>query len=117
MHEYGIVQTLIQRATQEAAVRHATRVDRLTVSIGELSGVEPDLLVLAWETFREQAAILSAAELILETVPAKWVCPRCEAPIGEGTLLRCADCNQPGRLEQGDGLVLQRIEMEIPDVH
>ncbi len=40
MHEYSIVQALVERVDAEARARGATAVHRLSVSIGELSGVE-----------------------------------------------------------------------------
>ncbi|MBW1879903.1 MAG: hydrogenase maturation nickel metallochaperone HypA [Deltaproteobacteria bacterium] len=115
MHEYGIVQTLLDRVLLEADSRSAISVKRLHVRIGELAGVEPELLTWAWETFREHT-LCAEAVLEVETVPARWVCPGCGADIASGGLLRCPDCDMPARLEAGQEIILQRIEMEIPDV-
>jgi len=115
MHEYGIVQELIGAVTREARARHATSVGRLQVAIGELSGVEPELLVLAWQTFRERT-VCEGAELSLRKVPAVWRCPLCERDLEPGQRLQCPTCGAPARLHSGDDLVLERIEMEVPDV-
>ena len=115
MHEWGIVQTLLARVVQEADSRGAIAVRRLQVRIGELAGVEPELLAWAWETFRERT-VCAEAVLEVETVPARWVCPGCGADIVAGGLLQCPDCGLPARLESGQEIILQRIEMEIPDV-
>ena len=67
MHEYSIVASLIDRVQQEAAAYGNARVHRLHVQIGELSGVELDLLKTAFDTFRERT-ICESAELEIATV-------------------------------------------------
>jgi hydrogenase nickel insertion protein HypA len=113
MHEYSIVQALVERVAIEAASRRATAVHRLSVRIGELSGVEVDLLITAYQTFRERT-VCEAAELDVLTVPARWECPACHRAIGRGSLLRCPECAAPARLAAGDEIMLDRIEMEVP---
>ena len=113
MHEYSIVQALIERVNAEACARGATSVHRLTVRIGELSGVEVELLSTAYDTFR-QRTVCEGAELDLEIVPACWACPDCGGTIARGAVLTCPSCAMPARLVQGDEIVLDRIEMEVP---
>jgi hydrogenase nickel incorporation protein HypA/HybF len=115
VHEYAIVSDLMDRVRGEAEAHGAARVVRLSVRIGELSGVDPELLRVAWETFRERT-ICEGAPMALERVQAVWRCPRCETAIARGAVLRCAACNVPARLVQGDEIVLDRVEMEVPDV-
>lgn len=115
MHELSIVQALVERVEAEAARVGAQSVRRLEVSIGELSGVEPELLSRAWETFRE-ASICAGATMEIRHVAACWSCPRCEAVIGAGSLLRCPTCEVPARLSAGGDIMLERVEMEVPDV-
>jgi hydrogenase nickel incorporation protein HypA/HybF len=113
VHEYSIVQALLARVEQEARARHATSVHRLSVRIGELSGVEPQLLASAYEVFRERT-LCDGADLVIESVPARWVCSACEAAFAPGAILTCADCGAPARLAGGDEILLERIEMEVP---
>lgn len=112
MHEYSIVQALLERVEEEARAHRATAVHRLHVSIGELSGVEADLLATAWEILRDQT-ICGTAPLQIRPVPARWICSGCGAPIRPGEILRCRTCGQPARLAAGDEIVLERIEMEV----
>ncbi len=115
MHEYSIVQSLVNRVEAEAAARGATAVRALTVRIGELSGVEPVLLKTAFDTFVE-CSICAGAALTIIRVPVDWVCPRCERPIEQGAFLQCPECAVPATLRGGDEIILERIEMEVPDV-
>ncbi|HYZ90088.1 MAG TPA: hydrogenase maturation nickel metallochaperone HypA [Myxococcales bacterium] len=112
MHEYSIVQALVERAMVEARSRNAA-VRRIHVSVGELAGVDAALLRTAFETFRERTACADA-ELELRCMPARWECPRCGRAPQPGAALRCATCSCPARLVQGDELLLERIELEVP---
>ncbi len=113
MHEYSIVESLIERIEREAVSRKATRVVRVHVRLGELSGVEPGLLETAYETFRDRT-VCAGVPMVLERVAPEWRCVRCERALQNR--LRCDACGGPGKLTSGDEIVLQRIEMEIPDV-
>jgi hydrogenase nickel incorporation protein HypA/HybF len=113
MHEYSLVQELVVRVEAEAARRGAIAVHRLTVRIGELSGVDPELFQTAYDTFRE-GTICAKAPLALERVAATWSCPRCGVRIPPGDALRCAACGEPARLDEGgDALMLNGIELEV----
>ena len=113
MHEYSIVQALVERVEAEARARHAASVHRLSVRIGELSGVDVGLLATAFTTFRERT-ICERAELEVHSVPVRWECPECGREVSPGTMLRCSGCGAPARLASGDEIVLDRIEMEVP---
>jgi hydrogenase nickel incorporation protein HypA/HybF len=113
VHEYSIVEALLARVDAEARIRRATAVHRLTVRIGELSGVEIDLLTAAYATFRDRTI---CAQAVLDVLPvaAAWACPQCGRPIEQGAMLQCPRCGVPARLAQGDEILLDRIEMEVP---
>jgi hydrogenase nickel incorporation protein HypA/HybF len=114
MHEYSLVESLVRRVEEEARERDAIAVHRLSVRVGELSGVDPELFRTAYETFRE-GTICATAPLALTTVAATWSCPRCGSPIPRGGVLRCAACDAPARLDEGgDALTLDGIELEVP---
>ncbi len=115
MHEYSIVASLIDRVQQEARANDAVRVHRLYVTIGELAGVEIDLLKTAFDTFRERT-ICEGAELTINSVAPAWACPSCERTVERGSILRCDTCGRPAKMIQGDEIILERIEMEAPNV-
>jgi hydrogenase nickel incorporation protein HypA/HybF len=114
MHEYSLVEALVSRVEAEARRRGALAVHRLSVRLGELSGVDPELFQTAYDTFRA-GTICAEVPLALTRVPASWSCPRCRAPIARGAILRCAPCDVPAQLDaDSDALTLDSIEMEVP---
>jgi hydrogenase nickel incorporation protein HypA/HybF len=114
MHEYSIVAALVDRVAIEASARDA-RVRKLHVAIGALAGVDVPLLRTAYETFRART-VCEDAELEVREVAATWKCPDCGQTLAAGARLRCPCCDRPARLESGDEIVLERIELEVPDV-
>jgi hydrogenase nickel incorporation protein HypA/HybF len=112
MHEYSIVQALLDRVLDEARSREASAVHRIKVRIGELSGVEPELLASAYTLCRERT-LCAEAKLDLERVPARWGCSDCGRAPEPGAALRCPACGGPARLTQGDEILLESIEMEV----
>lgn len=115
MHEYSVLQALLEGVEQNIAGHPGAVVRRVHVRVGEASGVDAGLLATAFEVLRERG-VCASAELLLTRVPARWACPRCKATIEPGTLLRCRACEVPAQLTQGDEIMLDRIELEVADV-
>jgi hydrogenase nickel incorporation protein HypA/HybF len=113
VHEYSIVQALLERVDAEADRRGATAIHRIAVRIGELSGVDPTLLQTAYTLVRERTRY-TGAELDIESVAAVWQCPVCQRAIGAGDFLRCTRCARAAELVAGGEIMLDRIEMEVP---
>jgi len=115
MHEYSIVSSLVDRVQQIAGEHPCAIVRRLHLRIGELAGVEVELLRTAFDTFRART-VCDCAELAIRSVPAAWRCTRCNAEIASGAVLQCLACKRPATLVAGDDIILDRVEMEVPDV-
>lgn len=114
MHEYALVESLVRRVEAEVEKRRAIAVHGLSVRVGELSGVDPELLATAYQTFRA-GTICEKAPLAVSRVAATWSCPACRRPIARGAILRCATCDEPAQLDDGgDALMLDGIELEVP---
>lgn len=115
MHEYSIVQSLVDSVAAAVGSREATMqatVHEVHVAIGEMAGVDCGLLTTAYEVFRV-GTLCEHAALTIDRIPANWHCPRCHVAIAGGAFLRCAACNEPAQLASGDEIVLQRIELEV----
>jgi hydrogenase nickel incorporation protein HypA/HybF len=114
MHEYSLVEALISRVEAEASRRGALKVHGVSVRIGELAGVDPELFRTAYDTFRAGTGC-AEAPLALKQVAASWSCPKCRAVIPRGQALRCTACDEPAKLDDGgDALTLDGIDMEVP---
>ncbi len=112
MHEYSIVQALLERVQEQVDAHGAVAVHSLRVRIGEVAGVEIDLFQSAFELFREQS-VCAGAELEVVPVAASWTCPGCQRTMRRGEILRCSACGQPARLVAGDEIILERVELEV----
>ncbi|MHB0970723.1 MAG: hydrogenase maturation nickel metallochaperone HypA [Thermoanaerobaculia bacterium] len=115
IHEYSIVDALLRKIEAEARAHGATSVTRVELRIGELAGVERDLLGFAFEAYRE-GTVCAGATLQIHPVAARWECPACGTGRKDAASLRCPACDKPLRLAEGDDIILERLEMEVPDV-
>jgi hydrogenase nickel incorporation protein HypA/HybF len=112
MHEYSLVLSLIERAEQEAKARSAKSIARLSLRVGDFSGVEAELLVQAFEIARTGTSC-EKAELVVTREPGRWTCPTCSAELDPNVSLRCVPCDAAGRLTSGGELVLEQMEIEV----
>jgi hydrogenase nickel incorporation protein HypA/HybF len=113
VHEYSLMTALMERVEEEAAAHRAVAVHRVRVIIGELSGVEPDLLESAFAIVRA-GTICDGAALEIERVAARWACPACRRPLDAGERLQCPACGTPAALASGGEILLGQIELEVP---
>lgn len=112
MHEAGLAQTALEVAAARARERGATRVHRLTLRVGDLSGVVPEALRFALEALSPGTPAEGAA-FDIRLVPVECHCPACDR------LFRPADvvyaCPGCGRLSadvlQGHDLELAELEV------
>ncbi|PTB83753.1 hydrogenase maturation nickel metallochaperone HypA, partial [Sulfurovum lithotrophicum] len=63
MHEYSVVQALLNQCEEVAAQNDATKVTKVITKIGVMSGIETHLLQTAFDTFKE-GTICAEAEFI-----------------------------------------------------
>ncbi len=114
MHEYSLVRALLDRVDAAAREHQATSVAALRVRIGEVAGVEMELFASAFELARAGTSCAAAA---LEIVPGapRWECTSCRVEAPRGGVLRCPVCGGAVRLAAGDEIILERIEMEVPE--
>jgi hydrogenase nickel incorporation protein HypA/HybF len=113
MHEYSIVQALFDQIQETLRARGAISVRRVRVQIGEIAGIDVELLRTAYDLFRERT-ICADAPLEVDAVAARWCCPDGHGDIAKGLPLVCPCCARPARLAAGDEIVLQQLELEVP---
>jgi len=112
MHEYSVVQAMMRRVEEAARAHNASRVQRVQVRIGHLSGVEPELFATAYEMLRP-GTLCAGAELAITRDAVEWRCGVCGTTVPTGGELVCPDCGWPARLIRGGDLLLERIELEV----
>ena len=115
MHEMAVAENLLELALKEARSRGCDRLLTLTVQYGQISGIMPDALRLAFQILVSDTAH-AAAELILEELPLRLRCPFCQhrfEPGGDGGIFQpCPNCGEDFAqiVEQGRELLLASIE-------
>jgi len=76
MHELSIAQSIIDIVAAEMSKNRLSRVEAITLRIGEMTQIMPDALVFGFECLSRQT-VLEGAGLIIESVPARGYCTRC----------------------------------------
>jgi hydrogenase nickel incorporation protein HypA/HybF len=114
MHELSLCDDLIRQVQLLADQHHAQNIAQVTVSLGALSGVEPILLVQAFEILKAGTAA-SNARLIINTVAVRIKCEHCgrEAD-ADPNKLTCPTCKSVStRLVSGDEFILSQVELFV----
>ena len=110
MHELAVCQSLLRQVEMVVATHGATAADRIVISVGPLSGVEPALLASAFTIAREGTAA-SGAELEIETAAIRVECRQCgQSGAAQPNRLVCDDCGDwRVRVTHGEELMLLRV--------
>lgn len=109
MHELSIAHAVVSTVVN-ALPSEDTRVQRVRLSIGRLSGVVPQALEFAYDV-AVQDTPLADAVLVIEHTPIVVDCPNCgEQEIAEARSFVCPQCQIPC------GNVVRGKELEIVDI-
>ena len=113
MHEYSIVQALLDQCESHAAKHGAKKITKVVTKIGVLSGVEPDLLQTAFDTFKE-GTICEGAEFVMNIQPVVIRCRGCgEETTLEELNLTCLKCGSiQTEIVDGEEMYLMSLEMK-----
>lgn len=113
MHELSVCRNLLQQVSRIADEHHASRVERIHLQIGPLSGVVPELLQTAFPIACDNT-VAAHAELVIHVLPIRVRCKTCLA-ITEASANRlgCRTCGAwQTELLSGDELLLHSIELD-----
>ncbi|NPB05393.1 MAG: hydrogenase maturation nickel metallochaperone HypA [Aquificae bacterium] len=114
MHEFSLVSSLMMLIEEQARLHNAKRVTKVVLGVGRFSGVEPDLLKLAFDTFKEKT-ICEDAELVLEIEELTLRCRDCgkESVLRERPTKKCPSCGSLNtEFVAGRDLYLKSLELE-----
>jgi len=112
MHELSIIEDALTIAFRETDRAGATRIHRVEMRIGEMSGVVPDALRFAFDVATKDT-IAEGADLELEIVPVQCRCERCGNLFHpDGLIYACPACQAlTCEVLQGREIELTRLEV------
>ena len=112
MHELGIVFHIIRTVEDVARQNDVTRIRRVTLQLGEVSGVVESYLQDCWKWAAAKSELLPGAVLTVETIPAVTVCEDCGQQYPTVQFGRtCPHCQSPRtHLLQGHEMLIKEIE-------
>ncbi|MEJ2437527.1 MAG: hydrogenase/urease nickel incorporation protein HypA [Sulfurovaceae bacterium] len=113
MHEYSIVQALLNQCEDIAMQNGAEKVLKIYLKIGVMSGVEPHLLKSAFDTFKQETM---CADALLD-IQEQRVIIKCKECGAETTLKEyryiCGQCESNNvEVIDGEEMYLMSLEME-----
>jgi hydrogenase nickel incorporation protein HypA/HybF len=112
MHEASLIEAVLERAEQEAGRAGATRIDRIRLRVGILSGVVPEALRFAFDALR-QGTMAADATLEIDVIPARFGCLDCHAVSEHDTYeFVCPACGGTLIIE-GGGHQLELAQLEV----
>lgn len=113
MHEYSIVQALLTQCEEIAEQNEAEAVTKIIVKIGKMSGVEPHLLEMAFNTFKEKT-VCDGADFVMNVQPLTIECKECAAVSElEEIYYKCPQCESlEVKVIDGEEMYLMTLEME-----
>ena len=113
MHEFSLVHTLLEQVDTLRREQKTGRLVSIRVSVGEFSGVEPELFREAYKMLIEETP-MRGAELQMTCEPLRARCQKCGYDFAVDRFrFECPKCNSRDvAMVSGEGLILQSITME-----
>lgn len=115
MHEISLVQGLLDQLHDIAGQHQTSRVLKVTMVIGPLSGVVVDSFQFGFDILSKGDDLVKDAELEIVVPEVSYRCSNCGSTrktAGERPQ-QCDKCDDTLLIaEEGDDLILQQVEME-----
>lgn len=117
MHELGLMTGVLDAVTQSAVEAGATKVLKVTLSVGEMTEAIEDCLTFAYEALTEENTLFSGSELEIHMVKPRSRCLDCGLEFDHDRFhVTCPQCGSPvTQLIAGRDLRIDSIEVDIPD--
>jgi len=112
MHEYSVVQALLNQCEEIAAENDATKITKVVCKIGVMSGIEIHLLRVAFDTFKE-GTMCDGAEFVIDEQKLKVRCRACKSEYEIDEInYKCRECGHLGMdTVDGEDMYLMSVEM------
>ncbi len=116
MHELGIMTGVIESVGAAARNAGATRVLKVSLSVGVMTEAIEDSLRFAFEALSEQDPLFDGASLDITMVVPKSRCVECGLDFSHDRYhVSCPECGGFAELLEGKELRIDSIEVDIPD--
>ncbi len=115
MHEISLVQGLLQQLHDIAAQHRTSRVLKVTMVIGPLSGVVVDSFTFGFDILSREDELVKNATLEIVIPEVAYRCSSCGATRKTSGKRpeQCGSCGDNLLIaEEGNDLILQQVEME-----
>jgi hydrogenase nickel incorporation protein HypA/HybF len=113
MHECSITESMLSLALEKAGEAKASKITRINLVIGELSGVVSDCVQFYFD-FLSKNTVASGARLSFETKPISLRCRKCEkvfSPTNHDW--SCPECREASvEIVTGRECYMESIEVE-----
>ncbi|MDM5272748.1 hydrogenase maturation nickel metallochaperone HypA [Sulfurovum sp. zt1-1] len=112
MHEYSVVQALLNQCEEIAKQNDAERVTKVITKIGVMSGIETHLLQIAFDTFKE-GTICDGADFVIHKQKLKLKCKECQEEFEiDEVRYYCIHCqSMKVKVLDGEDMYLMSLEM------
>ena len=113
MHEIGIMEQTVAIAINNAQQQNATKINKIIMRIGKLSGVVPSALEFAFEVVTKNT-IAENASLEIKTIPVSCWCENCQVNFSPPEwFFECPNCHQfSHQILAGKEIELASLEIE-----
>ena len=112
MHEATLAENILEIAFDAANQNHATKIFKVGLTLGEMTGVEVEALTLAFDVLKKNTPA-DGAELAIKRVPISAACNKC------GKVFRlerynffCPECDGVLILQSGRELLVEFVDCE-----
>jgi hydrogenase nickel incorporation protein HypA/HybF len=111
MHEFSIVENIIQRVKENPQLIPGCYVDSIHLEIGMLSGIETEALEYAFNCLKESNTILNHAKLTYEMENGRFECTYCNRQFAADNFFQlCPSCKTANsRAIHGKDLFIKSI--------
>lgn len=114
MHEMALMIDILQVIQVDALKHGIKRVDKVELTVGEISNAMPEALMAAFDVFKVQNRHIfsESAQLFIEIEKAEAECIVCQRKyVPDNRISFCPDCDMPsGKIISGD--ILQILSYE-----
>lgn len=118
MHEMSYVIRLVNRAIETAENKGAKKVNKILVSVGEMTDVLPEYLQRYYPS-AVRGTILEGSVLEVKREPVRVLCASCgeEYHPEKENGYACPACGgKEGKIMAGRGVTLEQVELEVSEI-